>query len=202
MSIYTFTLLDFSEICCSIGWGRAVALNPGGEQHRKYRRLLSKVLNSTAVRKFRPLEQRAAEAFLQDLYKEPGDFMKHIRNSIGNMIVELSYGRETKIGEEGYIDYAEYVHEIFAYAARSFAFMVDMIPMRKSYLFACVCYDVTRKIRFSATCARVDSWCRFPEASSSMAKGVGFDGTGSLRHGEVRYGKFQCRCVIFTAFIV
>jgi len=112
-----------------IGWGRAVALNPGGEQHRKYRRLLSKVLNSTAVRKFRPVEQRAAEAFLQDLYRTPQDFLKHIRNSVGTMIVELSYGRDTKIGDVGYIDYAEYVQEIFTYAARSFAFLVDIIPL-------------------------------------------------------------------------
>ncbi|TCD70009.1 hypothetical protein EIP91_005259 [Steccherinum ochraceum] len=112
-----------------IGWGRAVALHPGGEKHRKYRRLLSKVLNSTAVRKFRPLEQRAAEAFLQELYRTPDDFIKHIRDSVGSMIVELSYGRDTKIGEAGFIDYAEYVHEIFTYAARSFAFVVDIVPI-------------------------------------------------------------------------
>lgn len=55
--------------------------------------------------------------------------MKHIRNSVGNLIVELSYGREVTIGKTGYIDYAEYVHEVFAYAARSFAFLVDIVPI-------------------------------------------------------------------------
>ncbi|THH33485.1 hypothetical protein EUX98_g701 [Antrodiella citrinella] len=114
-----------------IGWGRAVGLNPGGEQHRKYRRLLSKVLNSTAVRKFRPLEQRAAEGFLHDLYRSPDDFLKHIRNSVGNMIVELSYGRGAKVEGTEYIDYAEHVHEIFGFAARSFAFIVDVVPWLK-----------------------------------------------------------------------
>ena len=114
-----------------IGWGRGVALNQDLEQHRKYRKLISKVLNSGAVRRFLPLEQRAAEAFLRDLYRTPEDFMKHIRNAIGNMIVELSYGRDTKIEGAGYIDYAEYVHEVFAYAARSFAFAVDILPACK-----------------------------------------------------------------------
>lgn len=121
--------LNFAYV--SIGWGRAVALNPGGEQHRRYRRLLSKVLSSTAVRKFRSLEQRAAEVFLQDLYRTPQEFPTHIRDSVGNMIVDLSYGREPKVGNSGYIDYAEYVHEIFGYAARSFAFLVDIIPLRE-----------------------------------------------------------------------
>lgn len=88
------------------------------------------MLNSTAVRKFRPLEQRSAELFLQELYRTPEDFLKHIRASVGNMIVELSYGREARVGREGYIEYAEYVHEVFARAARSFAFLVDVLPFR------------------------------------------------------------------------
>ena len=100
---------------------------------------MSKVLNSTAVRKFLPLEQRAAEIFLQELYRTPEDFLKHIRNVLGNMIVELSYGRDTKIGEKGYIDYAEYVHEVFSYTARSFAFAVDVVPARE---FVVNLYDV------------------------------------------------------------
>ncbi|TFY51509.1 hypothetical protein EVG20_g10968, partial [Dentipellis fragilis] len=78
----TYCVLMSRSPTRSIGWERAVALNPGGAQHRHYRKLLSKVLNSTAVRRFRPQQQRSAEALCAAILRAPDDFLKHILKHI------------------------------------------------------------------------------------------------------------------------
>ena len=107
-----------------------MALNPGGPQHRKFRRLLSKSLNSKAVHDYRPLQEQSALVLVRLLLESPHDFLKHIRTTVGQSIVDISYGHDVKIRDQDYIDYAEYVHEVFSMAAKPYAFLVDLIPFR------------------------------------------------------------------------
>lgn len=102
----------------------------GGEQHRKYRKLLNKGLSSTAVGRLISLQEKSAQSLLEDLLSTPEDFLNHIRFSVGRMIVELSYGHDLRIGDSEYIDEAERAHEVFARTAKTFAFWVDLIPIR------------------------------------------------------------------------
>ncbi|KAI1793789.1 cytochrome P450 [Ganoderma leucocontextum] len=113
-----------------IGWNRAVALNPGGAQHRKFRRLLSKSLNSTAVRDYRLLQEQSAQALVRLLLESPQDFLMHIRTTVGKSIIDISYGHNVKVKDQDYIDYAEHVHEVFGIAAKPYAFLVDLFPFR------------------------------------------------------------------------
>lgn len=124
---------------CSIGWGRAVALNAGGPQHLKYRRLLSTSLNSTAVRRYRSVQEQSAQSLLQLLAQDPTDFLKHIRLIVGRSIVEITYGHDLKVRNEDYIDYAEAVHEVFSITAKPYTFLVDLIPSRKLSNYSSVC---------------------------------------------------------------
>ncbi|KIP07466.1 hypothetical protein PHLGIDRAFT_13173 [Phlebiopsis gigantea 11061_1 CR5-6] len=114
-----------------IGWNRAVALNPGGAQHKKFRRLMSKSLNSTAVRDYRALQEDSARALACLLLSAPHDFLRHIRATVGRSIVNVSYGRDVRVNGQDYIDYSEYVHEVFGLAAKSYAFLVDLVPSIK-----------------------------------------------------------------------
>ncbi|TBU28336.1 cytochrome P450 [Dichomitus squalens] len=123
-----------------IGWNRAVALNPGGAQHRRLRRLLSKSLNSTAVRDYRSLQEQSAQTLVRLLLQSPKDFLKHIRATVGQSIVNISYGHDVKIKDEDYIDYAEHVHEVFGIAAKPYAFLVDLVPFREYYFQVSAAY--------------------------------------------------------------
>ena len=111
-----------------IGWNRAVALNLGGAQHRKFRRLLNKSLNSTAVRDYRLLQEHSAQALARLLLESPQDFLKHVRTTVSKSIINISYGYDVKVKDQDYIDYAEDVPEVFGVAAKPYAFMVDLIP--------------------------------------------------------------------------
>ncbi|KAM5545443.1 hypothetical protein V8D89_000481 [Ganoderma adspersum] len=111
-----------------IGWNRAVALNPGGAQHRKFRRLLNKSLNSTAVRDYRPLQEESASVLVRLLLEAPRDFLKHIRTTVGKSIIGISYGHDIEVKGQDYISYAEGVHDVFGLAAKPYAFLVDQFP--------------------------------------------------------------------------
>jgi hypothetical protein len=112
----------------SIGWNRAVALNPGGPQHRRLRGLLTRSLNSTAVYEYCPLQEESAQRLVQLLLESPEDFVQHIRNTVGKSIVDISYGHNVEVRGRDYIE--EYVHEAFMLSAKPFAFLVDFLPFR------------------------------------------------------------------------
>nr|VWO98258.1 Cytochrome P450 monooxygenase CYP52X1 [Ganoderma boninense] len=111
-----------------IGWNRAVALNPGGAQHRKFRRLLNKSLNSTAVRDYRLLQEDSASNLVRLLLETPQDFLNHIRTTVGRSIINISYGHDIEMKGQDYISYAEGVHDVFGLAAKPYAFLVDQLP--------------------------------------------------------------------------
>ena len=107
----------------------------GGPQHTKYRRLLSTSLNPNAVRRNHELQEHSARFLTGLLVDDPNDFLKHIRLTVGLSIVRMTYGHNLKVRNEDYIDYAEAVHEVFAVAAKPYAFLVDFIPAREFSLF-------------------------------------------------------------------
>lgn len=93
---------------------------------------MNKSLNQNAVRKYHELQEQSARILVDLLLKSPQDFLKHIRNTVGRSIVNISYGRDVMVNDQDYIDYAEYVHDVFGLAARPFAFLVDHLPFRES----------------------------------------------------------------------
>ena len=92
---------------------------------------MSKSLNSTAVRDYRSLQEDSARALVRLLLETPVDFLKHIRTTVGKSIVGVSYGRDVRIKNQDYIDYSEHVHEVFGLAAKSYAYLVDLVPSSK-----------------------------------------------------------------------
>ena len=80
------------------------------------------------MRGYRALQEASARALVRRLLDSPHDFLKHIRGTVGRAIVDISYGRDVTVGGRDYIDYAEYVHEVFGLAAKPFAFLVDFLP--------------------------------------------------------------------------
>lgn len=81
------------------------------------------------------MQEQSAVTLLRAFLDSPKDFLKHIRLIVGLSIVEITYGHDLKIGGTDYIDYAESVHEVFALAAKPFAFLVDLIPSRTSFFW-------------------------------------------------------------------
>ena len=62
---------------------------------------------------------------MRRFFDSPQDLLKYIRATVGRVVVDISYGRDVK----DYIDYAEYVHEVFGPTAKPFAFLVDFLPL-------------------------------------------------------------------------
>jgi hypothetical protein len=114
---------------CSIGWNRAVALNPAGPQHKRFRGLLARSLNSTAARAYHPIQEDSARDLARLLLESPQDFVKHIRITVGKSMVNISYGHDLKVHGRDYIDFAENVHEIFGLHAKPYTFLVDFVPV-------------------------------------------------------------------------
>lgn len=91
---------------------------------------MTRSLNTTAVRGYRPIQEQSARTLVRLLWESPQDFIKHIRLTVGSAVVNISYGYDVKINDREYIDCAEHAHEVFGLTAKPYAFLVDLLPFR------------------------------------------------------------------------
>ncbi|KIJ43724.1 hypothetical protein M422DRAFT_169557, partial [Sphaerobolus stellatus SS14] len=112
-----------------MGFGWAMSLQRYGEWWRRHRRAMHNKFHSGCgilillINKSRDLLRR--------LHKTPEEFMKHIRHTVGAIIMEIAYGITVKPEDDPYIHTAEVAVKVGVEAAVPGRFMVDIIPLLK-----------------------------------------------------------------------
>ena len=123
-----------SILISRIGWDKGVTLTPFGPRHRKYRKLLHSILNSTAARKLWSLQESGAHKLLIRLADDPLHFQEHVYASVSETIVMLAFGRECSKEKFPYVEMAERASHAFATSTTPYAYMVDIFP-------TCMCFS-------------------------------------------------------------
>jgi cytochrome P450 len=117
-----------------IGWHQGVTLSPFGPRHRKYRKLLNSTLNSTAARKLWPIQESGVYRFLVRLADDPVQFYEHIRTSVSETIVSVTFGQECSKDNFPYIEMAERTQHAFSVATTPYSYAVDILPIRACFI--------------------------------------------------------------------
>ncbi|KAF9642534.1 cytochrome P450, partial [Thelephora ganbajun] len=117
------------------GHSWSITLMPYGKGWRNARRLFHEFMHSRAVVKFDDYQRKHAHRFLLQLAETPDDFLNHAKFTVAALVLEMTYGFNIKSHEDKFLRAAEQAVE---YAERGLvpgAFLVDTIPMRRSWLF-------------------------------------------------------------------
>ncbi|KAF8524233.1 cytochrome P450 [Gautieria morchelliformis] len=127
-SIYSDRPNDFimAEL---IGWNQGVTLSAFGPRHRKYRKLLNSTLNSTAARRLWPIQESGVYRFLVRLADDPDHFYEHIRTSVSETIVMITFGQECSKDSFPYSEMAERTQHAFSAATSPYTYTVDILPI-------------------------------------------------------------------------
>ncbi|KAK6988623.1 cytochrome P450 [Favolaschia claudopus] len=98
---------------------------------RIHRRLINQELNVVASRKFHAAEVKAAHSFLRKLLESPEDFLGHLSEMAGEVMVSAAYGIDA-LGDQGrYIALGREATKSFSEASIPGRFLVEFIPILK-----------------------------------------------------------------------
>ncbi|KAI0089003.1 cytochrome P450 [Irpex rosettiformis] len=120
-----------------VGWNRGLGYSPGphSPRFREFRRLFHRFMGSRQVQDSSLLttqEENAAELLLR-LLNTPQDFMTHVRQSTGALILRLTFGYNVAEdqAEDPLVKIVEKAMQGFARASEPGTFLVDSIPILK-----------------------------------------------------------------------
>ncbi|KAJ3552033.1 hypothetical protein NM688_g4375 [Phlebia brevispora] len=114
---------------CGFAWG--LAFQRYGNFWRDARRAFHHDFNPDSVRKFRPVEERAAYQFLRNLLERPLDVMEHLRHMAGSEIMKIAYAIDVKGKDDPYILTAEHAVESISATTNAGSYLVDILPFLK-----------------------------------------------------------------------
>ncbi|OCH93084.1 CyP450 monooxygenase [Obba rivulosa] len=117
------------EMATIMGWRWSFGLMVYGPVWKRYRRSFHQNFNSTVVHGFQPVHIEWSRKLLQALYREPAQFMYHIRYAMGAIILATIYGIDIQDKNDKYIEIAEKAMEGASEGFVPGSFLVDYIPM-------------------------------------------------------------------------
>ncbi|KLO11753.1 cytochrome P450 [Schizopora paradoxa] len=101
-------------------WDWLIALMPYGDAWRKHRSFLHNFLEPPGVLGYKDIQYKTSLKLLKRLLHEPLQFERHIRTSIGAMIMMIAYGHEV-----------EQAVSLFSISAAPGSFLVNVVPFLK-----------------------------------------------------------------------
>ncbi|KAJ7467799.1 cytochrome P450 [Mycena galericulata] len=102
-----------------------------GEYWRSHRRLFHRELHATAAQAFQPRERAATHGVLRKLLDTPDDFMDHLRQMAGEIIMSVAYGIKVLPSNDPYAALAEKAMHELAIISVPGKYLVDSIPILK-----------------------------------------------------------------------
>jgi hypothetical protein len=137
-----------------VGWKNALVLLPYGDRLREYRKNFHRVIGSRAALSiYHPTLEIETHRFLKRVLAEPDQLQSHVRqyafiylyvglvlnvySTAGAIILRISHGYEVKENNDPFVDLADRATYQFSCSTATGAFMVDVIPSRKSVVFQC-----------------------------------------------------------------
>ncbi|KAJ7891635.1 cytochrome P450 [Mycena olivaceomarginata] len=122
---------DFPMLTELMGWDFDIAMMKYGEEWRTHRRLFNGAFNVKASRKYEPVELVRTHALLGRLLHAPEDFMHHLRQMAGEIIMAVAYGIDVLPSDDPYITLAHKAGRAISSGAVSGAYLVDTFPILK-----------------------------------------------------------------------
>ncbi|KAJ7498243.1 cytochrome P450 [Mycena galericulata] len=98
---------------------------------RSHRRLFHRELHATAAQAFQPRERAATHGVLRKLLDTPDDFMDHLRQMAGEIIMSVAYGINVLPSNDPYAALAEKAMHELAIISVPGKYLVDSIPILK-----------------------------------------------------------------------
>ncbi|KAJ7823206.1 cytochrome P450 [Mycena olivaceomarginata] len=120
---------DFPMLTELMGWDFDIAMMKYGEEWRTHRRLFNGAFNVKASRKYEPVELVRTHALLARLLHAPEDFMHHLRQMAGEIIMAVAYGIDVLPSDDLYVTLAHKAGRAFSSGAVSGAYLVDTFPI-------------------------------------------------------------------------
>ncbi|KAJ6563069.1 cytochrome P450 [Mycena vulgaris] len=114
-----------------MGWDFNLGLMKYGDEWRTHRRLMNQEFNVHASRSFRPKERVAAHGFLRHVLRDPNQFLEHLRQMVGEVILSVTYGIDALSADDPYLSMVEKAAESLKIAMVPGRFLVDSIPILK-----------------------------------------------------------------------
>ncbi|KAJ3532041.1 hypothetical protein NMY22_g7905 [Coprinellus aureogranulatus] len=122
---------DLPMLCGEMAYDAYFSLMRYGTRWRRQRRLFHEHFNPTAVKQFHPLILDERVRYVEELYRNPKEFLHVIRDFISRILLKTSYGIEPTGKDDPFISRLVEVTVGFTAAATPGAFLVDFIPALK-----------------------------------------------------------------------
>ncbi|KAI0295339.1 CyP450 monooxygenase [Multifurca ochricompacta] len=102
---------------------------PYGDRWRRLRRAFHAHFNATTSKEYRPLEMKAVQRLLRNLFENPDKFSQHLRLMTGQIILSIAYGLDVRTEDDPYVVAAERVVKAVSHVSSSPWFLLlDMMP--------------------------------------------------------------------------
>ncbi|EJD37774.1 cytochrome P450 [Auricularia subglabra TFB-10046 SS5] len=116
-----------------MGFDWTVALQRYGDYWRLHRRAIHQHFNESASRELWPQLTKINAVFLQLLLQTPDRFWEHIRWLGGANIMSITYGMDSQLKDDPYIQLGEESLAIASKASSQGAYLVDVMPFLKYF---------------------------------------------------------------------
>ncbi|EAU84014.2 cytochrome P450 [Coprinopsis cinerea okayama7 len=115
-----------------VGWKNALVLTPYGDRFRRFRKMFHQLIGTHAsMAHFHSVEEEETQEFLRALLRDPSNFVQHIRQTAGAIILRISHGYRVKPNNDPLVAVADEAMHQFALATAPGGFLVNLIPPLK-----------------------------------------------------------------------
>ncbi|EMD36399.1 hypothetical protein CERSUDRAFT_84543 [Gelatoporia subvermispora B] len=111
-----------------MGLGKSMALIDYNPQYKQLRKLCQHALNADAVRKYHPVQEAIAVAFVRSLLRTPDKFLDGLRLTLGRVVLAITYGLSVDTADSEYIAEAEDTMALISRTTLPGAHLVDLLP--------------------------------------------------------------------------
>ncbi|KAF9458364.1 cytochrome P450 [Collybia nuda] len=114
-----------------MGWEVNFGFLPYGSWWRRHRRAFHQHFHGGVVHKYYPVQLAEGHALLRRLLVTPENFMHHIRQAFGAMIMDITYGIKVSDSDDPYLTIAEEALHGMSQAGVPGRFLIDVLPILK-----------------------------------------------------------------------
>ncbi|KAF9527201.1 putative monooxygenase [Crepidotus variabilis] len=131
------------------GYGTSFVIKPYGEDWRKQRRLVAQDFAPSTVGRYHGFQEKETRKMMKEMIQDPANFIPRIKQTIGTIIVRVTYGYYVKSLDDPLLATPLVALENFSEATAPGRFLVDIFPILK---------QIPRWMPGSAFLSIADAW--------------------------------------------
>ncbi|EMD33335.1 hypothetical protein CERSUDRAFT_67997 [Gelatoporia subvermispora B] len=123
----TYSDRPLMQMLLLMGYGWSFVLMQYGTRWRRYRRMMHQYFNASSVENYKPSQVTEIRQLLRKLHNDPKNYFKHIRHSMGTLIIRVVYG----VNDDYLVTVNERAMAGVAETMNPGSFWVDIMPFLK-----------------------------------------------------------------------